>query len=826
MGYSWATVSQLAAKEIAKRMKLLRSFLSLWILGGLLASLVGCNLPAPVPQATPTATPLPAPSATPTPPPPPTVTPFPTSPPDPLKDAQRLLFYGDWEAALQAYQTAAQQGDPKTQARALVGQGRALLGARRYAQASAVLRQVAQQFPQETDAQADAAFFLARTYAALERWNDAAGAYQTYLRLRPGIIDAYIHEFRGDALFNAGDYAGAIQAYQAALQAPHPPERDYGLYLGIGRAYQQQQAYDQAIEVYRQLSLSVNEVYRLAYLDYLIGEAYLAKGDPQRAYAAFREAVTNYPSAYGAYLALVRLVEADQPVDDTQRGLVDYYAGQYGKAIEAFQRVLDAPGGAASAQALYYQGLALRALGRPEEALQVWRVLREGAPDQAHWDQAWEQSAYTLWAWLGRYQAATQLLVDFVNRAPNHPRAAEFLYDAALIQERVEHWAKAVALLEEVAARYPGTPYAYRALYRAGVLRYRMDDPAAALETFQRAAAFTAGPEELAAVYLWIGKAQQAAGDPRAARTAWQRAAAAAPTAYYSERARDLLAGRAPFQPPASYDLGVDWEGEYAQAAQWLIQTFAYPSSTDLRAPGALLNDPRVLRAAELWRLGRYPEARTELEALRNQAADDPATLLRLSKFALDLGAYRVAAFAARRVLDLAGFSETNNLAAPAYFSHVRFGPFFAPLIAPLAATYHFHPLFLLAVTRQESLFEPFVASSAGARGLMQIMPATGQEIAQQMGWPPEFTVEDLDRPKVSLTFGAYYLARQRDLLGGDLYAALAAYNGGPGNALRWQELAGEDPDLFLEMIAFSQTQDYIRRIYETFVIYRHLYAR
>ena len=189
------------------------------------------------------------------------------------------------------------------------------------------------------------------------------------------------------------------------------------------------------------------------------------------------------------------------------------------------------------------------------------------------------------------------------------------------------------------------------------------------------------------------------------------------------------------------------------------------------------------------------------------------------------MGAYRVAAFAARRVLDLAGLSESRLLSAPPYFSHLRFGPFFADLVAPLAHTYGFHPLFLLAVIRQESLFEPFVTSSAGARGLMQIIPSTGKDIAQQLGWPPDFTEADLERPKVNLAYGAYYLARQRDFLDGDLFAALAAYNGGIGNALRWHEAAGSDPDVFLETVSFAQTQDYIRRIYETFVIYRQLYA-
>jgi soluble lytic murein transglycosylase len=69
-------------------------------------------------------------------------------------------------------------------------------------------------------------------------------------------------------------------------------------------------------------------------------------------------------------------------------------------------------------------------------------------------------------------------------------------------------------------------------------------------------------------------------------------------------------------------------------------------------------------------------------------------------------------------------------------------------------------------------------------------------------------------------------LNRQRGFLDGDIYAALAAYNGGPGNAAAWKELVPPDPDLFLEVIRFEETRNYIKGIYEIFTIYRDLYDR
>jgi soluble lytic murein transglycosylase len=126
---------------------------------------------------------------------------------------------------------------------------------------------------------------------------------------------------------------------------------------------------------------------------------------------------------------------------------------------------------------------------------------------------------------------------------------------------------------------------------------------------------------------------------------------------------------------------------------------------------------------------------------------------------------------------------------------------------------------------RQESLFEGFVSSTAGARGLMQIVPGTGAGIARALGWPINYDADQLYRPNVSVAYGTYYLAQGRSSVGGDLYAALAAYNGGLGNALDWKQLGQNDPDLFLESVRFEESRNYIRNIYEIYVIYRRIYG-
>jgi len=123
-------------------------------------------------------------------------------------------------------------------------------------------------------------------------------------------------------------------------------------------------------------------------------------------------------------------------------------------------------------------------------------------------------------------------------------------------------------------------------------------------------------------------------------------------------------------------------------------------------------------------------------------------------------------------------------------------------------------------------MFESFVVSSADARGLMQLLPSTGHDMANLRSWPPNYTEADLMNPDVNIQLGILYFSIQMNYLDGNLYAALAAYNGGPGNSYQWLQLSGDDPDLFLECVRYEETRTYIRHIVENYYIYKSVYQR
>ncbi len=783
---------------------------------------------APLPSPSPVASAVPSPTLVPTPAPPPSSTPPPTLPPAArIEAADIALFNGDWERAVAEYQAALSlaqgEGDLALQEAARLGLGKARLWSGDSVGGVEELSAFLEAFP-ESGLAFEAEFLLGAAYAELGEWSQSVATYEAALQRRPGALDSYLQERIAASRLNLGDIGGAVLAYEAALAAPRAGDK---LYLNERIAEAQAAAGNDeaALEKYRYV-LSVAPTDQVRARMYLyIGQALIRLGQPEEAYSYFLQAVNEVPLGGDAYSALVALVNAGVTVSDLSRGLADYSAEQYNAATAAFDRhIIADPGHDATAH--YYKALALRALELHGAAVAEFQSVIDTHPGDALWDDAWMELARTRWLWLEDLPGAVQTYLGFVRVAPTDPRAPEALELAGRVAERTGDLVLAAQIWARLPAEYPYSQPAANAAFLAGITLYRAGDFASAASLFEQSQAITSDAFGQSAARLWVGKCAAAQGDMASAMAAWEQAAQIDPTGYYSIRAEDLAAGRTPFWQAVAYDFSMDLSAELDAAQAWLEAAFAIASPTPLSDPGLVLtSDPRFTQGTLLWRLGEYSLAQEEFRALRQGLGADPDSLSRLAYHLRELGDYPDAIFAARQVLTLAGMGDAASLGAPAFYNYIRFGTYFQDLALPSAQAAGVEPALLFAVMRQESLFAGHATSSAQARGLMQVIPPTGAEIAADLAWVG-YTDSDLFRPVVSIRFGAHYLGQQLERFDGDPYAALAAYNGGPGNSAAWRELAGGDPDLFLEVIRFPETQTYIRRIYELHTIYRSLYGR
>jgi len=147
------------------------------------------------------------------------------------------------------------------------------------------------------------------------------------------------------------------------------------------------------------------------------------------------------------------------------------------------------------------------------------------------------------------------------------------------------------------------------------------------------------------------------------------------------------------------------------------------------------------------------------------------------------------------------------------------------PLFLAISQETGVDPYLMMALAKQESTFRPNLTSHAGASGVMQLMPATANWMADVDPNISRSHVGNLESPINSIRLGAYYLKRMLDRSGGNIIYALASYNAGPGNCDRWRKRwPNASPEEFMDNIPFRETNDYVRKVLGNYAAYHSLY--
>jgi soluble lytic murein transglycosylase len=244
------------------------------------------------------------------------------------------------------------------------------------------------------------------------------------------------------------------------------------------------------------------------------------------------------------------------------------------------------------------------------------------------------------------------------------------------------------------------------------------------------------------------------------------------------------------------------------------------PPAVEIPAPG-----PRRLRPAELARLRILVEAGLDEEAREEAHTLATGSLALLDR--LDL---------AELAADAGDVHRGQRLVVDAYAELLARGPrpgleelwwLAWPWVYPGIVEREdpsMEPELVFAVMREESGYREEVVSAVGARGLLQIMPDTGLELAQELGLAA-FDADDLFVAEVNLRLGVHYLARLSDRFDGRTSATIGSYNAGPSAVARWLGERGSlDDDEWVEAIPYSQTQAYVKRVLRSLHAYRVLY--
>jgi len=321
-------------------------------------------------------------------------------------------------------------------------------------------------------------------------------------------------------------------------------------------------------------------------------------------------------------------------------------------------------------------------------------------------------------------------------------------------------------------------PWVAEGWWIAGLAAWQLDDCAGAGDAFARTAQQSENSELVAAAYYWQGRALVRCRQPEKASAAL-RAAARMDETLYGMLAAEQLGTSLPKTHEAPDFSQNDWQ--------------------------ALRDEPNVRIAVMLAEVGQ--DSRAD-EVLRHQARiGNPAEYQPLSRLARSLGMPGTQLWMAYNV-------PSGGRAEPA----ARFP---TPKWAPLNG-WKVDPALVYAHTLQESVFRAQVVSPAGARGLMQIMPAAARDHAAELGVSGSAT--DLNKPEVNLAFGQNHLQALRDAPGtqGLLPKVMAAYNAGPVPITRWNTQIRDrgDPLLWIESVPYWETRGYVNIVMRNYWMY------
>jgi soluble lytic murein transglycosylase len=150
----------------------------------------------------------------------------------------------------------------------------------------------------------------------------------------------------------------------------------------------------------------------------------------------------------------------------------------------------------------------------------------------------------------------------------------------------------------------------------------------------------------------------------------------------------------------------------------------------------------------------------------------------------------------------------------------LRFPIAFTQEINTYASQFGLDPAVVFGLIRQESVFDELAGSSVGARGLMQIMPGTGRQIAKQLQ-EPWSSDASLYEPDTNIRYGTFYLSQLVNKFNGQVALAAAGYNAGPGRINKWRPARAMPMDVWIETIPFNETRQYVRMVLANALFYQ-----
>lgn len=399
---------------------------------------------------------------------------------------------------------------------------------------------------------------------------------------------------------------------------------------------------------------------------------------------------------------------------------------------------------------------------------------------------------------IGKEERANKLIKEFISRYPKDDYTEKMLYNLANHYKERYLYEEAIKVYRKLVERDTKSSLAEESMWKISQCYIKLKNYHESIRTYQHLIKRYPASKYVTSTHFWIGKCYEHLGEYEKACLSYNEVTNRE-SGYYSNLARKYIKklnkyeevkGKETFLPEDN----IVWKN---------IKT------TDLG------------RAQGLMELKIFDDAIIELKSmaiLKN--VDKGSIYYNLAICYQEEGKYKESLYWAGKLRHQLN-SQKNNI--PKELHSMLYPLKYYELVSKYSEAYHLDPHLVLAVIREESRYDPYALSIANARGLMQIMPKTGEEIAKSI--EANFSLEKLFIPEWNIRMGSWYLKKLIDNYRGNEVLALAAYNGGPKNVASWVEKYGLfDLDEFVESIPYQETREYVKRVLSTYQMYKEIY--
>jgi soluble lytic murein transglycosylase len=556
---------------------------------------------------------------------------------------------------------------------------------------------------------------------------------------------------------------------------------------------------------------------------FLTAEAAAKKGEEEPAAALYRRVYYHNAASVVADRAAERLRALGSPIDEgaasfdelMSRAGAFFDSKQYAESGHAYGELLKRfPETSEADRFLLRRGISLlNSRQTADAAALLSKVGRRN--DEVHAEALYHRSEA-----LRRVGQAAQSSIALEQMLSLHPRSkwsAAALYNHAAYLAKQGREAEAAGRFRRLLSMYPSSEFAPEASYYLGWRAYASQQHAETARILEDHLLNYRSPASkfIGESAFWAGKSRERMGNFARALALYEAVIRRYPYGYHGHVARGRAAALRSAHPGLKPE-----EPRPGSEMERMRQNILYYEPVRETDDG--VNSPvRLARADDLELIGLSELAIAELNEALERAPSSPRLNLRLAQTYSRKGENFQATLILRRGYpDIFSYPDAD---LPREAWEIFFPLRHWDLIKEESRRYGVDPFIVAGLIRQESVFNQTAISRVGARGLMQLMPATAQQIARKQN-VAELTTADLYNPVLNIKLGMFYFSERLGQFGKIEYAA-AAYNAGPGRAHQWlRERGSLDMEDWVERIPFSETRGYVQGVIRNAANYRRFY--